>query len=270
LSGPAAAISGAASVVVGSAGKFTLQGGTVKTNTLDFSMGGIFNFNGGTLSTVLVSGNLTNNGGVFSPGSSPAASKIVGNYDQNVGKLQIEIGGAAAGSQYDSLTVTGAAELADTLAVQLINGYSPTAGSAFQIISAGAGVHGSFSTTTLPTLAAGLFWNVMYGAKTVVLAVAPTSSLSFIPGDFNQDGSVDAADYTVWRDRQGTASAIGDANFDGQVTATDFSVWRSNFGISLSGMGNAALALPVPEPGAAVLAILGAISLLTRRKKLEC
>jgi hypothetical protein len=254
-------------VVVGNAGKFTLQSGTVKTNTVEIASGGILNVNGGTLSTVFVVGNLTNNGGVFSPGSAPAASKVTGNYDQNAGKLQIEIGGNAAGSQYDSLTVTGSAELADTMAVQLINGYSPTAGSAFQIISAGAGVQGSFSTTTLPTLAAGLFWNVMYGAKSVVLAVAPTSSLNVIPGDFNMNGSVDAADYTVWRDRQGTASTIGDANFDGQVTATDLSIWRANFGFSLSGMGNAASTLPVPEPGTAALFAIGALSLIARRKK---
>lgn len=266
LDGPSAAINGAASIVVGSAGKFTLQNGTVKVNTVDISSGGDFDFNGGTLTAVNVLGNLTNNGGVFSPGNSPAASKVVGNYDQNVGKLQIEIGGAAAGSQYDSLTVTGTAELADTLGVQLINGYSPTAGSAFQVLSAGAGVQGSFSTTMLPALSPGLFWNVMYGANSVVLAVAPTNSLNYIPGDFNQDGSVDAADYTMWRDRQGTASSLGDANFDGLVTIADYNLWRSNFGYSLTGMGHAALA-QVPEPGTALMFGIGAVLIVARQAR---
>jgi hypothetical protein len=39
------------------------------------------------------------------------------------------------------------------------------------------------------------------------------------PGDFNQDGTVDAADYVFWRDR------LGDAN--------DYTLWQENFG----GMG---------------------------------
>ncbi len=52
--------------------------------------------------------------------------------------------------------------------------------------------------------------------------------------DFNLDGTVDAADYTVWRDSLGTSSSssspIGDANGDGTVDTTDYAEWRAQFG----------------------------------------
>jgi hypothetical protein len=94
----------------------------------------------------------------------------------------------------------------------------------------------------------------------VILAVAPTNSLATIPGDFNLNGTVDAADYTVWRNYLGTSFADADANFDGQVTAADFGIWKSNFGISLVSGGFAAIAIEsVPEPTTATLLSLGLV-----------
>lgn len=58
------------------------------------------------------------------------------------------------------------------------------------------------------------------------------------PGDFNTDGSVNAADYVVWRK--------DDSSNEGYID------WRANFG-NPSGSGSLAA---IPEPTAAVLAIL--------------
>ncbi len=60
--------------------------------------------------------------------------------------------------------------------------------------------------------------------------------------DFNGDGTVDAADFNVWRDSKGTAVApgqLGDANFDGQVNDEDYGIWQQQFGTS-PGAGGAA------------------------------
>ncbi len=54
-----------------------------------------------------------------------------------------------------------------------------------------------------------------------------------IRGDFNRNGIVDAADYTVWRDSLGLAVTSGtgaDGNVDGMVDSLDYEVWKSNFG----------------------------------------
>lgn len=68
-------------------------------------------------------------------------------------------------------------------------------------------------------------------------------------GDFNGDGVVDAADYTVWRDNLGAVdeTAIHN-NGDGVgITTSDYQVWKSNFG-NIYGGGGLAEAVPAPEP----------------------
>ncbi|MEM8864125.1 MAG: choice-of-anchor Q domain-containing protein, partial [Planctomycetota bacterium] len=53
------------------------------------------------------------------------------------------------------------------------------------------------------------------------------------PGDYNRDGVVNAADYTVWRDTLGANVAPltgADGDGDGQVTVDDYNVWRTHFG----------------------------------------
>jgi hypothetical protein len=79
------------------------------------------------------------------------------------------------------------------------------------------------------------------------------------PGDYNGNGIVDAADYTVWRDSIGNTGFApapdADGNGDGVVDNDDYGVWLTNFGTVAdfgggSGGGGAA---GVPEPGAAML-----------------
>ena len=74
---------------------------------------------------------------------------------------------------------------------------------------------------------------------------APDAEPDHDPGDYNRDGSVDAADYTVWRDLAGEIVAIGssaDGNRDGTIDDADFLVWRNHFGITTpAGSGAAAV-----------------------------
>ncbi|TWT73578.1 Soluble aldose sugar dehydrogenase YliI precursor [Posidoniimonas polymericola] len=67
--------------------------------------------------------------------------------------------------------------------------------------------------------------------------------------DYNGDGLVDAADYTVWRDAVATNDLTADGNNDGVVDALDYAVWRRNFGFTYVAPGGA-----VPESGAMLLA----------------
>lgn len=64
-----------------------------------------------------------------------------------------------------------------------------------------------------------------------------------IPGDYNQDGSVDAADYTLWRDILDSATALPNDDTAG-VAADDYDRWKTNFG---NHSGTGALALPGPR-----------------------
>jgi CSLREA domain-containing protein len=59
-----------------------------------------------------------------------------------------------------------------------------------------------------------------------------------LPGDYNRDGLVNTADYTVWRDTGGSLGELpADGNGDGRVDASDYGVWKSNFGSGLADLG---------------------------------
>lgn len=94
-----------------------------------------------------------------------------------------------------------------------------------------------------------------------------------VPGDYNSDGKVDAADYTVWRNALAGTHPIGsvaDGNYDGTVNAADFDLWKANFGTP-SAAGQASTT-PVPEPSTAFEALLVMVMLklhaaMTRRRR---
>ncbi|TWT92916.1 Dockerin type I repeat protein [Botrimarina colliarenosi] len=89
--------------------------------------------------------------------------------------------------------------------------------------------------------------------------------LSGVLPDFNNDGVVNAADYTVWRDNDGVASgatfAQGDANGDGAVNGADYSIWSSNYGAI-----STATAAGVPEPASLASLLVGLLALFPRRQ----
>lgn len=89
-----------------------------------------------------------------------------------------------------------------------------------------------------------------------------------LPGDYNGDGEVDAADYTVWRDSFGlTGDQVADGNEDNIVNEDDFLLWRENFGrTELGGGGGASAAAAVPEPATLSLAIWCALTLVLWRR----
>ncbi len=95
----------------------------------------------------------------------------------------------------------------------------------------------------------------------------PVNFLVVLPGDYNGNGVVDAADYVVWRRNSGLTGGAtytnGDGNRDGNITIADYDIWRSNFGRTAAGFG-AALASAVPEPANWMLAAMS-ICLAGRR-----
>ncbi len=86
---------------------------------------------------------------------------------------------------------------------------------------------------------------------------------TILEGDFNDDGTVDAADYTIWRDNLGGDASTLNGNGDGDsdVDIDDYNLWAGNFGASSSSSAASA----VPEPAAALLMLCGVAGLVTRR-----
>jgi hypothetical protein len=95
------------------------------------------------------------------------------------------------------------------------------------------------------------------------------------PGDFNQDGFVNATDHTAWRSEFSQdvfhhGSLIADGNNDGFVDAADYVVWRANVVASGTAGGSDATSLAgdtgvltstVPEPTTMPLSILMGVAI---------
>jgi hypothetical protein len=86
-------------------------------------------------------------------------------------------------------------------------------------------------------------------------------------GDYNEDGFVNAADYTVYRNRKagiGGTTLPNDAGAAG-VTIEDYNYWKAHYGESLgSGSALSNRATEVPEPQSVVLvafALIGQVFL---------
>ncbi|MEO1496890.1 MAG: family 43 glycosylhydrolase [Planctomycetota bacterium] len=105
------------------------------------------------------------------------------------------------------------------------------------------------------------------GSHIALDALRLTASVT-LAGDYNNNGTVDVADYTVWRDTLGSIGTglAADGNRDGQVTQLDYDVWRANFGATSAAVNVAGG--EVPEPSAFLLLGLGAtFSTVTSRRR---
>lgn len=75
-------------------------------------------------------------------------------------------------------------------------------------------------------------------------------------GDYNGNGTVDAADYTVWRDNLGSDFVMPNDSTPGMITQEDYDVWTANFGMVGSSSGLSAAVVPEPASLSLCLALL--------------
>jgi hypothetical protein len=218
-------IDGGGEVVVGNQlkiwnpGTVSSQGGTLTADTIGHTDGGMFNWTPGTLHVSSFNGDLVNQGGTLAPGNSAGTTTVDGTYTQSSGDLEIELGGTGAG-KFDKLIVNGTATLGGSLDVSIINNFTPQAGNSFDILDWGS-LSGTFATLNLPCgpggPGGGLTWD------TSQLYTNGTLSVGGVVGDYNHDGTVDAADYVVWRKSLGQTGAglAADGDFNNVVDAAD-------------------------------------------------
>jgi hypothetical protein len=90
-----------------------------------------------------------------------------------------------------------------------------------------------------------MFWDDLH-PTTAVHAIFGSRVLDLfrLPGDFNRNDTVDAADYIVWR--KGLATTY---------IPNDFDVWRTHFG-AVGNTSGTSLITRVPEPAATILLVL--------------
>jgi hypothetical protein len=103
------------------------------------------------------------------------------------------------------------------------------------------------------------------GYGNLYLDILRTATTPTLPGDYNGSGVVDAADYVVWRENEGSPNPLpNDNGIGGIISQAHYDLWRKNFG-QAPGRGAAMPGQPVPEPPSAVLWF--ALSLLSWLEK---
>lgn len=171
----------------------------------------------------------------------------------------------------------------------LINGYTPADGITDAPIFLGIyrasdgqfmyGTSGANTLSSFPlpanTLAPGVTYDIyldyssrldignagLYGATSEV-AYDSTTKIRFttgiavaLPGDYNNDHLVDAADYVVWRDNLNTTTVLPNDKTPGTVSSGDYDVWKSHFGQSSPAAGSGETPA-IPEPTSLWLALV--------------
>lgn len=98
------------------------------------------------------------------------------------------------------------------------------------------------------------------------LYIVDNPLIESVAGDYNSDGVVDAADYTVWRDTlNSTTDLRADGDESGTIDSADYQLWKDNF----TGGTPSAAAL-IPEPGTLWLAsLLLAVARPMRRERVK-
>jgi hypothetical protein len=92
------------------------------------------------------------------------------------------------------------------------------------------------------------------GSLVTVTRVAPIT----MAGDYDHNGTVDAADYLVWRNTLGQSgsSLAADGNRNGAVDTGDYNLWGANFGRTFaSAAATGQTSVPIPEPSSLAITL---------------
>jgi hypothetical protein len=124
--------------------------------------------------------------------------------------------------------------------------------------------HVTIDTRTFPLVPADGVQSLIYPSNTF----APNSPTNFSNqtgsinlssnfGDYNDDGTVNAADYVVFRKLLDTTALLPNDETPGWVMAEDHTVWRRRFGTSAAGEGAGSSAVPEPAAGISIILLIG-------------
>lgn len=216
--------------------------------------------------------------------SASAVTTLVGG-DLNLSSTdltQIAIAGPTSGipatpsTDHDRMIVTGHAHLAGTLEVNLTNGFTPSLGQQFTILTA-ASLSGEFTSYQ------GDLFRIGTSSLALVPVVIPAGGglaqgevrlMTTFLGDANVDGQVNLTDFARLQNHisQPGDWSDGDFNGDGWVTYADFTLMQNNYGLVtlFTQPQPAAAVIPNPEPNPAALALIALAALtltpFTRRR----
>jgi autotransporter-associated beta strand protein len=232
-------------------GSSVLAGTLLVNNTTGSGTGSgqVSVFSGGALGgTGTISGSvvLIAGGGILAPGGIPDNTLNVGDLQLNTGSiLNFDLGAIAASDKVISaagLTINGGT----TLNLSTLSGFGV---GTYTLLDYATSLTGSFSNLVLATSPpSGFNWQLINNTANTSIDLQVT-----FPGDFNNDGRVDAADYVFWRKIDGPQQ--------------DYDTWRAHFG-QTAGSGAADItSATVPEPLTSAMLIVGGVLAICPRRR---
>jgi fibronectin-binding autotransporter adhesin len=246
------------------AGTTMVEAGTLLVNG-SHTGGGAYTVNAGaTLGGTGTIGSAVNVNGAIAPGTSIGTLTTDSVTFGSNGIFDVEID--AAGNSSDLLVVNGNLNLtglSDMLRLSLAGGTLPESGP-LTIATYTGTLTGTFNLDNAN-------FNINYGtgnnSSITISDITSIDPVGGVDGDYNNNGIVDAADYTLWRNSLGDPTEA-DINFNGDgggVTEDDYTYWKNRFG-NTSGAG-AGSAIAVPEPSAIFITVFAAAGLLVGRRR---
>jgi autotransporter-associated beta strand protein len=233
----------------------SLAGGNATRGTVNLNGAAVALTTGADNSTSAYSGTITGAGGLSKSGTGTFTMDGAKTY---TGDTKV-LGGTLS---------TNSISLADAADVYL------NTGSIFNLTFAGADTIDQLFIDNVAQ-ATGTWGGAGSGAANISALISGTGTLTVttgavvgVPGDYNNSGTVDAADYVVWRKNNGTNVTLQNevaGTTPGSVTVEDYDAWRARFG-NTSGSGSSNAAVPEPTSVVLVFAALIGLTLTSRRR----
>lgn len=93
---------------------------------------------------------------------------------------------------------------------------------------------------------------------------------SGVVGDYNNDGLVGIADYTLWRNNLGSITALANDPIGGTIGTNQYNQWKESFGQSLSTVTSDSLQVPEPPLVIPAVASLFMLTVVTAKCHVKC
>ncbi|HVT30489.1 MAG TPA: hypothetical protein VHE81_20940 [Lacipirellulaceae bacterium] len=204
------------------------------TNGLSLSANGILSGDGDIV------GNISGTAGAkVEVGASPGIINVTGDWNNAGIGIDLEVDDLSSsvvpGEQFDQLNISGAFTHGGSVTIDISELVGPASSQQLKLI--GWGSQSGLSSSTMVSFVGGSPLTYSFQSDGLYVSV----SAGGIPGDYNGDGSVNAADYVIWRKNNGSVSG--------------YNVWRAHFGESGGSGALATVGAAVPEPGSRALAI---------------
>ena len=150
---------------------------------------------------------------------------------QNSGEFYFPVGGPVAGTDFGAIRVAGAYSHQGTLHVELLNGFTPTIGNYFDLVT-GTALSGNFATLALPVVPPDQGWTVDYYSTLTRLRLADKCFADGLVGWWTADsGASDltgAHNGTLQNGATTTNGFVGQAFFlDGVNDYVDLGAWSA-------------------------------------------